>query len=116
MVTSLTGMGQLTAMHGEPIAVGFAIPQPHARPAAEKLRMLVEITATIRHIDQMKEDPLPLMTPHKREDNSGWMIRVTWPDGPEELVNGFRSISDVESWLSVGSQEWLRQHPRNKND
>jgi hypothetical protein len=76
--------------------------------------MIVEKAAAICHIDQMKE-PAPLMTPHKRDDSSGWMIKVTWPDGPEELVNGFRSMSDVESWLSVGSQEWLKQHPRNKS-
>jgi hypothetical protein len=63
----------------------------------------------------MEKDSSPTMTPHQRKDSAGWMVIVAWPDGTEEQVNGFRSLSDVVSWMPDGSQEWLEKHPRNKN-
>ena len=55
------------------------------------------------------------MTPFKRQDNSGWLVVVTWPDRVEERLDGFRSMSDVTSWLAHGAPEWLKAHPRNKS-
>jgi hypothetical protein len=75
----------------------------------------MEITLPTYHFTKMMNDPPPRMTPRKREDNSGWIVLVYWADGREEQLNGFRSLSDVESWFSFGgSQEWLNQHPGNK--
>jgi hypothetical protein len=75
----------------------------------------MEITLPTCHFINMMDDPPPPMTPRKREDTSGWMVLVCWPDGREEKVNGFRSLSDVGSWFSFGgSQEWLNQHLGNK--
>ena len=62
----------------------------------------------------MKEALAPLMTPFKRQDNSGWLVIVTWEDKREERLNGFRSMADVTSWLDHGAPEWLAKHPRNK--
>ena len=62
----------------------------------------------------MKKNPIPPMTPNQRTDTSGWEVVVAWPDGPEDRINGFRSLSDVLSWTSEGRQEWLDKHPRNK--
>jgi hypothetical protein len=62
----------------------------------------------------MKEALAPQMTPLKRQDNSGWLVVVTWPDKREERLNGFRSMADVTSWLDHGAPEWLAKHPRNK--
>lgn len=68
-----------------------------------------------RHMLHMLKTPCPLMTPQKREDSSGWLVIVSWPGGPEERVNGFRSLADVTSWLANGAQEWLQKQPRGKN-
>jgi hypothetical protein len=35
------------------------------------------------------------MTPRPRKDSSGWVVVVAWPDGKEEQINEFRSLSDV---------------------
>jgi hypothetical protein len=38
----------------------------------------------------------------------GWYVRVLWPYGQEQHVNGFTSAGEAQSWIDRKSAGWLQ--------
>ncbi len=67
----------------------------------------------MRRGDEMLEPlRLPRMTPRELAGDMGWYVEVCWPDGQEEHVGGFASMSQAQGWIDHASTDWLPQHPK----
>jgi hypothetical protein len=57
----------------------------------------------------------PDLMPCELKDGSGWCVAVTWPNGSEEQVNGFRSELAAADWIKRESAAWLQKHPMSRH-
>ena len=58
----------------------------------------------------------PKFEPRELKDGSGFYVLVIWPYGPEEHVNGFRSVDEAKIWIDLESKGWLFNHPLTLRD
>jgi hypothetical protein len=54
-----------------------------------------------------KEQTDPTFEPRKAENDTGYFILVTWPDGRTEQLSGFKDETAALDWIRVGSRSWI---------
>jgi hypothetical protein len=54
----------------------------------------------------------PGFVPLPARDGDDWHVHVTWPDGTEEDVCGFKSEIEANEWIKMESFMWLQLHPK----
>ena len=57
---------------------------------------------------------IPEFTPREEKIGSDWYVLVTWSDGYEQQVPGFKSEAEADQWIKLDSFEWLQRHPKSR--
>ena len=69
------------------------------------------------HIALMNGDLLtPDFKPLSSKEGGEWLVIVTWPDGVQQQISGFRSEFEAEDWIRKDAFTWLQQHPKSRHD
>ena len=73
----------------------------------------MEVPARACHIHPMDGDlETPRFAPRPEKLGDGWLVIVTWPDGVQQQVAGFKTEGEAEDWIRKDAFAWLQQHPK----
>jgi hypothetical protein len=52
-------------------------------------------------------DADPTLEPRPLKFFSEWYVRVVWPDGQKQRVDGFENEAHARGWIASESAEWI---------
>ena len=75
----------------------------------------MELPARPCHTQPMDGDlETPEFAPRPEKIGGGWLVIVTWPDGVQQQLAGFKSEAEAEEWIRKDAFAWLQQHPKTR--
>ena len=55
---------------------------------------------------------MPTFKPEQMGFFSEWFIVITWPDGQQQKMNGFRNEAHCQGWIEHESAKWVARTTR----